>query len=138
MIRAFWNPFYEIFSRPYWGRIWTQQELFLARDLLFHLPWGTLHPRELIAFDLAAGSYGLVSGLFASKTEEKDRFQHYLHMPRLFGSLYDGFALTITNKETSDKHFSNCLLNLFLESRDLKSSDAMLMDWSEGTGALRK
>ena len=47
----FWETIFQIFDSPYWKRIWTQQELYLAQNIQFYLPRGTLAPNVLIHFE---------------------------------------------------------------------------------------
>ncbi|KAK4444014.1 heterokaryon incompatibility protein-domain-containing protein [Podospora aff. communis PSN243] len=49
----FWTPLYEIISDAYWGRVWTQQEFFLSKSLIFHFPRGTSDPEPILRFEAA-------------------------------------------------------------------------------------
>ncbi|KAK3684055.1 heterokaryon incompatibility protein-domain-containing protein [Podospora appendiculata] len=122
--RDFWDPLYRIFEAPYWERVWTQQELFRARNLEFHFPTGTLGPSPLLAFEEAAHYAQLNS---QGHRDNANLAQAGRYFPRLYGralfsSLYNGFV--ISRYGAAPGHFDRpSLLPLFLKTADLKTKD---------------
>jgi hypothetical protein len=112
---AFWNPLCDIFANPYWKRVWTQQELFLARDLLFHFPTGTLRPQSLLAFERTIYCQN-------HETGSMRRVRNSILNP-LFSNLQNGFRRTRHRHENCDKSSASSLLSLFLNSHKLESKD---------------
>jgi len=117
----FWDPLFEIFADPYWERVWTQQELFLARNIRFHFPHGVLLPDVLICFDQA------VLHAHARLTQRgvllKGKYSTRMFGKSLFSSMYTGFYAMRTG-EAQQLHDAPVLLNLFLSSWSLKTTDS--------------
>ena len=117
---AFWDPFYQIFASAYWERLWTQQELLLSRSLVFHFPEGTLDGEPVIAFERAANNLwfrSLDSGQ-ASLDYSTCTFGR-----GLFSTLHDGFQSAHDDGFSYADNNGPFLLNLFLRSHSLKSTD---------------
>ncbi|KAK4442364.1 heterokaryon incompatibility protein-domain-containing protein [Podospora aff. communis PSN243] len=117
---AFWDPFYQIFSNAYWGRLWTQQEFFLSRRLVFQFPTGTLDGEPVIAFERAANNiwFGSLDSGQASVDYSTNTFGH-----GLFSTLDDGFESTRGDGFSYADNNGAFLLNLWLRSHGLKSTD---------------
>ncbi|KAM5350683.1 hypothetical protein ACJ41O_007188 [Fusarium nematophilum] len=117
----FWEPLSKILNNLYFRRVWTQQELFLARNLLFHLPGGTLSPGPLIQFDAALmRSIGVFKGTLSTD------YVHKAGVPSLFSNKYYGFLATKVPSfnVTEVPQFNQAsLLWLFLRSNNLEATD---------------
>ena len=117
----FWKPLREIFENPYWERIWTQQEYFLARKLQLHLPRGTLAPEPLIRFNEAlqrsARDPRGVSSLLPISYVGK-------YKKTLFVSQYAGFRALRKQNSQQPSFKSIPLIYLFLSSSELKAADS--------------
>lgn len=117
----FWEPLYEIFDHPYWERVWTQQELFLARNLRFHLPRGVLLPEPLIRFDWAV-TWTHARPTQAAALAPDGRYLTWMRGRSIFNTLHYGFDAVRAGR-TPQPGDTATLLKLFLGSKDLKTSD---------------
>ncbi|KAK3321363.1 heterokaryon incompatibility protein-domain-containing protein [Cercophora scortea] len=122
--REFWDPLYRIFEAPYWERVWTQQELFRARNLEFHFPTGVLGPGPLLVFEEAACHAHLDS---QGHRDNANQARTAPYFPRrygcaLFSSLYTGFVVGRRGAK-KDHHDRPMLLPLFLKTAHLKTKD---------------
>ncbi|KAI0379294.1 heterokaryon incompatibility protein-domain-containing protein [Hypomontagnella monticulosa] len=106
----FWQPIYDVLNNPYFGRIWTQQELFLARDIQFHSSSGNLPPESLFRFDYAIFS------------QEEYKYRQKRDIASLFPYIYIGFLLT-SSSITLFNMEAYTLLGLSLQSRDLDTAE---------------
>ena len=124
---SFWDPLFRVFSNPYWERVWTQQEFFLARDLVFHFPRGVCGPEPLLRFDAAVCR--ALTDLTKVRSPENNKIrdralgQVNSFITPLYPNRHLGFSWAKGHGRpcyTSDP----TLLNLYLGSADLKARDA--------------
>ncbi|KAI1503759.1 heterokaryon incompatibility protein-domain-containing protein [Biscogniauxia marginata] len=115
----FWEPMYKILNNSYFWRVWTQQELFLARNLQFHLPRGILPLDILLRFQTVA---------VRSYMKNVDPALKYANrfLGKSVSELHTGFvtgrALTVNDANVSFRSEPS-LLNLFLHSRLLEATE---------------
>lgn len=115
---SFWEPLIRIFSNEYWTRLWIQQEILLARKVLFHCREHILPERGLLRFQAAVQSHnnGLRIGDYRRGNEIG------ICSPGFFSTLIDGRE-DVKRSRAAGKRIgqdTNMLPLLFLNSTNLR------------------
>ncbi len=115
----FWEPMTRIFRNPYWSRLWVQQEMLLAAQLIFQFRRTTVEDKRILPFlsvvqdrqtNLLLGQRGKASHLIADMFGNEDD-QHW----------GPDFMMRLASKDRQGDHFG--LFNLYMRTHTLESSD---------------
>ncbi|KAI2624533.1 heterokaryon incompatibility protein-domain-containing protein [Hypomontagnella submonticulosa] len=118
---AFWDPVIRVFDNEYWNRLWIQQEILLARKVVFHCREHVIPEKGLFRFQDALKSHN--DGVENGDSGFGDIFE--MNMPGYFNTLNEG-RQHVAYSRASDSGAArepDLFFKLFLDSCNLRVTD---------------
>ncbi|KAI0385470.1 heterokaryon incompatibility protein-domain-containing protein [Hypomontagnella monticulosa] len=119
--QAFWEPVTRVFDNEYWNRLWIQQEILLARKVIFHCREHVIPEKGLFRFQGAVGSHN--DSVQSGNSRLGDIFE--MNMPGYFNTLSEGREHVKYSRvsEGGVAREPGLFFKLFLDSCNLRVTD---------------